>query len=402
MVSRRQRTALLAAGALVAGLIAPVALAAPAYAAVTCDVGGFEIDGNVIAEDCAPGFDDWDNVAYASTTQGGTYSASSKEDEDPATWTSAGNTPDKGTFAEVFSFARIADGDYFTYVAWTRDNNTGTGGYAIEITNAGERVADDGTPQPDRSLGGSVFYIEMQGADLPVFLEGCVYTSAADFPGDCSSDETGYFAEISDDGLFFEIGLNLTELSGVAPGCPPVSESTTVYVRSQTGQPSTEGNLKGYVAPLQVDPPSTCGEILVDKETLPDEYDKDFAFAFGGEEGTIDFTLNDATDDEGDLWSSGPIPAGTYTLEELVPAGWTLDAISCGTVEGHGTTIEIAENEVVTCVFTNTLKAVPTPPAKPTLAATGVDPASGLWLGLLLFGAGGLVFMVRRARATRA
>ena len=46
MFSRRQRVALLAAGALVTGLFAPVALAAPAYAAEDCDLGGFEIDGD--------------------------------------------------------------------------------------------------------------------------------------------------------------------------------------------------------------------------------------------------------------------------------------------------------------------------------------------------------------------
>ncbi|MBT2517472.1 hypothetical protein J7E29_08515 [Streptomyces sp. ISL-90] len=802
MFSRRQRTALLAAGALITGLFAPVAFAAPAHAAVVCDVGDFEIDGNTTPEDCPPGFDDWGNVPYDSTTQGGTYSASSKEDEDPATWTSAGNTPDKGTFAEVFSYARIVDGDYYTYIAWSRDSNTGTGGYAIEITNAGDRVAPDGTPQPDRSLGGTVFYVTMQGAALPDFVEGCVYTSVADFPGTCSSDETGYFSEISADGLFFEIGLNLTEFSGVAPGCPPVSTETTVYVRSQTGQASTEGNLKGYVAPLEVTPPSTCGFltvtkeslndldtssstlfdytvtggedpiagdlligetdsyfdvepgdgftldevipaqapwslysivctadgvdyvlyengaatgttfpvvslettdcvitnatssvtvekqtlpegstelfdfdieggefdlsdgesetfqfapgtevditevvpdgwdlvdvtcdtdetaiedgatvttiegetvtcvftneqqgaivinklvegvndaefdfssdtlgdfsidtvdgfgtvtfdnlvpgaydvsedpltgfdttnlvcvdpddgtvvsfedfsasidldagetvectftnterglIFVDKETLPNEFDQDFEFAFGGGEGPIDFTLNDATDAEDDFWSSGFIVPGTYTVDELVPAGWTLNDISCGVVDGDGTTIELGAGEVVSCVFTNeanpgtiTVKKstvggngtfgfvltqlgsdgdprtrevttvggsatavfdlvdagkrysieetkvsggwsagpmtcevspasggdpVKIDPAdfevapgdeidcaitntlRPAIAVTGVDLASGMWLALLLLGAGGLVFMIRRARVTGA
>ena len=44
---------------------------------------------------------------------------------------------------------------------------------------------------------------------------------------------------------------------------------------------------------------------------------------------------------------------GTYTVEELLPAGWTLDDISCGVVEGTGTTIELGAGEVVSCVFTN-------------------------------------------------
>ncbi|RXZ68266.1 prealbumin-like fold domain-containing protein [Agromyces albus] len=364
-MSRRKGGALVAITALLAALFTPLLVASPASAAVVCDVGDFEIDGNLTPEDCPPGFDDWGNVPFDSTTQGGTYSASSKEDEDPATWTSAGNTPDKGTFAEVFSYARIVDGDYYTYVAWSRDNNTGTGGYAIEITNAGERVAPDGTPQPDRSLGGTVFYVTMQGAALPDFVEGCVYTSVADFPGTCSSDETGYFSEISADGLFFEIGLNLTEFSGVAPGCPPVSTETTVYVRSQTGQASTDGNLKGYVSPLEVTPPSTCGFLTVTKESLNDLADDSgtvFDYTVDGTaiDPIVDALLVGETDEFFDV-----DPGTDYTLAESIPADapWSLYSIVC--TQGDdvyvlyengaptGTTFPVSTGETTDCVITN-------------------------------------------------
>jgi hypothetical protein len=140
--SRRQRIALLAAGALVTGLFAPVALAAPAFAAPVCDLGDFEIDGNLTEQDCPPGFDDWltPGIGFNSTEQGGTYSASSKDVNDPSTWTSAGSTPDKADFSKVYTLARVVDGHYYLYVAWDRTGASGTGKYAIDLSFAGANL----------------------------------------------------------------------------------------------------------------------------------------------------------------------------------------------------------------------------------------------------------------------
>lgn len=102
-------------------------------------MGGFEIDGNMDAKTC--GGTDWSSVSPASTSLGGTYKTSNNDGSDPSQWTSSGNSPQKDIFSTVYSYAQVVNGQYFAYVAWERASNTGTGAFAIEIDNAGTRVA---------------------------------------------------------------------------------------------------------------------------------------------------------------------------------------------------------------------------------------------------------------------
>ncbi|RXZ68274.1 prealbumin-like fold domain-containing protein [Agromyces albus] len=373
MFSRRQRTALLAAGALVAGLFAPVAFAAPAYADPLCDLGDFEIDGNLTEQDCGDGFDDWltPDIGFTSTEQGGTYSASSKDVDDPATWTSAGSTPDKADFSKVYTLARVVDGHYYLYVAWDRTGDSGTGKYAIDLSFAGENVAPDGTPQPLHNEGGVVAYINMAGGSAPTLGQLCPYVDQADYPddvnsdpGDCTTDTTGFASAIGPSGTFFEVGFDLTELAGIEPGCPPTEDAATVYMRSITGG-SGDGNLKAYVAPLTVTPPSTCGFLTVTKESLNDlDLDSSVLFEYtvtGGENDPIDGDLLiDETDSYFDVE-----PGDDFTLDEVIPAQvpWSLYSIVC-TADGvdyvlyengaaTGTTFPVVSLETTDCVITN-------------------------------------------------
>ena len=375
MFSRRQRTALLASGALLAGLLAPFAVAAPAAAAENCDLGGFEIDGDKPVN-CPPGVLDWDNVDFESTTQGGTYSAASKDVDDPSTWSSAGSTPDKADFATVYTYAQVgADGHYYLYVAWERTGDSGTGKYAIDLSFAGVNVGDDGSPQPIRTNGGVVAYINMDGGNDPELGQLCPYDNQATYPDDvesdpdCSTDTTGFASAVGtttidgEEGSFFEVGLDLTELADVVPGCPPASDLATVYLRSITGG-SAAGNLKGYVDPLTVTPPSTCGYLTVTKESLNDLADDsgtvfDYTVS-GGEEPIEGDLVIDETDSYFDVE-----PGDEYTLDEVIPDGapWLLYWIVC-TQDGDdyvlvengaptGTTFPIVSLETTDCVITN-------------------------------------------------
>ena len=235
--------------------------------------GNFEIDGDMLQGTCNPAGDDWNtpNIGVQSTTQGGTYSTAGKDDGDPSTWTSSGSTPDKTDFAQAYATSRVVNGHFFVYVAWERTSTTGTQGYAIEIDNSGSNVAANGTPQPNRGSGGNVFYISSQGASAPAFDSACTFTSQSTYGQTCtiSSAQAGVTmaintASISDPlnnttqpaGGFFEVALDITTLTGIAPSCPGPS-AASVYLRSITGQTSN-GNLKGYMAPLSVAPNSTC------------------------------------------------------------------------------------------------------------------------------------------------
>jgi uncharacterized repeat protein (TIGR01451 family) len=233
--------------------------------------GNFEIDGDMTQHTCASPADDWDtpNIGVQSTTQGGTYSTSNKDNSDPSNWTSSGATPNKTDFAQAYATSRVVGGHFFVFVAWERTDTTGTQGYAIEITNSGSTTAADGTPQPNRTSGGDVFYLSSQGAAAPQFDSACSYTSQSNYGQTCTSSDASVTAaintaSISDPlnnttqpaGGFFEVALDVTGLTGVTPSCPGAA-ANSVYLRSITGQTSN-GNLKGYMAPLEVAPNSTC------------------------------------------------------------------------------------------------------------------------------------------------
>ena len=233
--------------------------------------GNFEIDGDMNQGTCTPPADDWDTsgIGVQSTTQGGTYSTSGKDDADPTTWTSSGATPNKTDFAQAYATSRVVNGHFFVFVAWERSDTTGTQGYAIEVTNAGSTTGSDGTPQPSRGSGGAVFYLSSQGASAPQFDSACSYTSQSNYGQTCTNSDASVTAaintaQISDPlngtdqpaGGFFEVALDVTGLTGVVPSCPGAA-ANAVYLRSITGQTSN-GNLKGYMAPLDVAPNSTC------------------------------------------------------------------------------------------------------------------------------------------------
>jgi uncharacterized repeat protein (TIGR01451 family) len=63
------------------------------------------------------------------------------------------------------------------------------------------------------------------------------------------------------------VALDVTALTGIAPSCPGPS-AASVYLRSITGQTSN-GNLKGYMAPLSVAPDSTCAPPPIDTTATP-------------------------------------------------------------------------------------------------------------------------------------
>lgn len=370
-MSGRKGGAFVAISALLAALFTPLLVASPASAAPDCDLGGFEIDGD-LPVNCPPGIDDWNSVDFASTEQGGTYSASSKDVDSPTTWTSAGSTPDKADFATVYTYAQVAaDGHYYLYVAWDRTGVSGTAKYAIDLSYAGANLGPNGVPRPLHDEGGIVAYINMSGGSAPALGQLCAYDNQVDYPdnvnsdpGDCTTNTNGFASAIGASGTFFEVGFDLTLLAGVAPGCPPLTDQATVYMRSITGG-SGNGNLKAYVAPLAVDPPSTCGEVTVTKESL-----NDVADASGT---SFDYTVDGAAIDPivdallvGETDSYLEIDPGTdYTLAESIPgdAPWSLHSIVCTQGDdvyvlyengaATGTTFPVSVGETTDCVITN-------------------------------------------------
>jgi uncharacterized repeat protein (TIGR01451 family) len=322
--------------------VAPLAKAAApieALAVATCDlVGGFEIDGNYAAGDC--GGTDWTSGGYSSSAVVGTYKVV-KDNSDPSDWETGGGTPPKIDFIRNYTKADTVGGDYFLWVGWDREQTSGTGGYVIEVTNAGVNFGPDGAPQPIRSSGGAVFYITTQGSSPPVLLQACVYTSTANYPGTCDASPTaaGFVGAVSTEDLtnpfgqsieaggFFEVGMNVTELTNgvVQPGCP-APEAATAYQRSFTGNNfGPTGNLKGFVGPSVVEPPSTCGSLTIIKENAAGARLAGAQFSITPNPVTGTGSTTGTTNAQGEIVFSGTVKPGNYVVTETVPpAGYLL------------------------------------------------------------------------------
>ncbi len=98
--------------------------------------------------------------------------------------------------------------------------------------------------------------------------------------------------------------------------------------------------------------PAPEGHIIVDKVTVPSGDPTSFSFNTTGA-GYTPFALTDAA-----LPNDQTLQPGTYSVSEVVPAGWNLDSATC--VSSNPTNAEIPSNiqldpgETVTCTFTNT------------------------------------------------
>lgn len=123
------------------------------------------------------------------------------------------------------------------------------------------------------------------------------------------------------------------------------------------------------------------GQIFVLKETVPFEYDQDFAFEFESEgDPTVPFTLNAGVQDQA-TWASDPLPGGTYTVTELGGVtDWALTDITCNVPGGSFTpnlddgtaVIELPDTGIAGCRFTNTAT-----PGQATVTKTATGIADG-------------------------
>ena len=91
-------------------------------------------------------------------------------------------------------------------------------------------------------------------------------------------------------------------------------------------------------------PPPRTGTIVVEKRTIPEGDETEFDFTFEDEEG---FTLSD-----GEQAVFEGLSEGTYSVDESVPEGWSLESATCSDESSPGS-IDLNAGETVTCVFIN-------------------------------------------------
>ena len=106
--------------------------------------------------------------------------------------------------------------------------------------------------------------------------------------------------------------------------------------------------------------PPAKGRIVIEKKTVPAGADQQFAFHPSADLSSSDFLLADGGEK---VFETSP---GTYRVQELPTAGWTLTKVSCNdddsSADAGTASIDLAVGETVTCTFTNTKDGVDNPP----------------------------------------
>lgn len=372
-----------ALAALVAVALAALFLPFAAGPAAAADVQGFEIDGDLI-DAPAGGAADWNTRLTAPTlndqdpSDSTVFSASSKEYNDPSTWTFAGQPPQKDDIGNVYVDTDLVGGDIVLRLAWDRNGTTGTDTYYLEL-NKSPNVSP---AIPSRTVGDLRLGIEEQGngvlavldasqwtttgggswQSIPLGMSGFAYAVNAApvaLPAGWTSPWAvgSYEAE-----QFIETSFDLTALIGLQPGCPPAF-GTLNFRNATGGGGGLASNLKDAIGGVEVPAPDTCGTVIVHKDTLP---------AGSAQAFELDSTLGSAASTNGGLegksisdTSTGSVTAldvqpGAYTLTELVSVGWDFTGVVCVDPDG-GTTatgplvaLDVDEYETVTCTYTNT------------------------------------------------
>ena len=139
-----------------------------------------------------------------------------------------------------------------------------------------------------------------------------------------------------------------------------------VVRRSRTTSPTVTATLEpGQYATCTVRNKIRQGTIEIEKQAHPQGSQ---AFAFTGSLGA--FSLVDGEDGTTSSKVFGPLPPGTYTVTETVPADWELTGISCtpstaAVVSGAQVTITLAPEGAVVCTYDDTRVDPPVPPEPP-------------------------------------
>jgi uncharacterized repeat protein (TIGR01451 family) len=448
----RRRGAIATLPLLIAGLLAPVALAAPAQAAtlsngITTISTGFAIDGDKTVTSNTPDTFDWDDFLDVddltsigsdgafefiptgpyTTTDGNQstgiidatfawdngvleeecskpddsgYPGSQKPNDNPwvsgyvASVTGKANGCSFGAAHEI-----VTDGDglehHILYQYWTRLVDVGdmTTYQTLEGGDAGR--CDDYLVEfnYDPSDGTSVRVLEW----VPTVANNCAVGAAGtwsavapNFPYQAEVGTRVEGADLPSDGQTFgEVAVDLT-LAGLFDDESCTAFKTSGYVTRTGNKVNAElGDLVGGTDSLTL---SNCGTISISKEALPDGSGDDTAFdyvitnggsdvhddALAGTDGTDEVVDLDAVDTSitgeigfGDTHTWGPVYAGEYSIEEIIPddAPWALWGLEC-TVDGETVTVveagDLDEDAVIPvtvggdtdCVLTNATSAV--------------------------------------------
>lgn len=351
-------------------------------------------DGNIVVT--TPGNTDWVNApnrvigSDAATGTGDNSFVQGSKENDINVSIERGSIPnskaDLGRFG--VSTETLANGHVMMYLAWTRNNLSGTTNFDFELN---QKPQPDMSPPPvgagakavtlvrtgdaaaNGGAGGSLvddilinYDIEggAQNPDLSIRRWTGTAWSAAVPLGSNVAEGLISTAIITPSifntvnlpiAAFGEAGIDMTEAGIIQnqndPNAPCAAFGSA-YVKSRASS-AFASQMKDFIAPVPLSL-DNCGTIIIKKVTdpTPDETDSTFGFNLSGGPSALDkdFDLKD-----GESETTGSVKAGSgYVAEEVtVPVGWTFDEATCDDDDSTVEDIHVDAGETVTCTFFN-------------------------------------------------
>lgn len=337
-------------------------------------------DANLVVN--TAGNKDWDNAPNLEARQDlpvgvndNSFGEGSKEDDLNVT-VGGGSIPNsKANLARFAVAGETVSGQTFLYLAWSREDASGTVNFDFEI-NAAEQpdLVTFGAKTLVRTVNDLLInYSFSGGSTTNVALtvrkwNGTSWGTETPISSDCSegkvntstvSDTLGGLAPVDrTSGLFGEASINLV-CAGVIPpnSCAPFSSA---YVKSRSAV-AFNSAVKDFIAPVSVGI-TACGSITIKKHTAPRDLDQSFSYTTTGA-GLSGFSLNDVG--AGDTASNTKVFSGlqpgarTVTEGSPDPAGFAFNNVSCTgggantTTSGRVATIGLDAGEDIVCTYVN-------------------------------------------------
>jgi hypothetical protein len=335
-------------------------------------------DGNLVVN--TAGNTDWVNapnrvvgIDLPSGNNDNSFGQGAKEDDVNTTVVSGSIPNAKADLARFAVATEFVNGSNYLYLAWTRENQSGTVNYDFEINKLTQPdLTTPGAKVLNRSVGDILInYAFAGGSNTPTLTKATWNgTQWANFGviGSSFSEGATNSGTVSDilgppvdrpAQQFGEAAINMQGAGLIPPGA--CTHFGSVYVKSRSST-AFNSEIKDFIAPVPVNI-NNCGTIRIHKVT--ENGDASFGYTTTGGLSPATFNLSNGGTQ---TYGPGTVLPGTYSVDEsTLPAGWTFKSLVC-TASGSGTSatpsgttasITMGANGTVDCTYTNFTKLSP-------------------------------------------
>ena len=363
-------------------------------------------DGNLVVN--TTGNKDWVNapnlsvgVDLATGTQDNSFGQGAKEN-DVNTHIGLGSIPNsKADLARFAVAGETLNGQSFLYLAWSRENQSGTVNFDFELNAVAQpNLTVEGDVTLNRTVNDVLITYDFQGgSNAPTLAfrkwNGTAWGDSTPISGNCEEAAVNQ-ASVSDTlggnpavprpaGQFGEAAVNVTCAGIVPPGtCQPF---TSAYVKSRSST-SFSSEIKDFIAPVTLTQ-NNCGSLTIIKRTAPRDLDQSFSFTATGA-GMSNFSLNDvgSGDDASNTKTFTNLFPGQRTVTEGAdPSGFQFNNVSCTNTGGSTSstaakvaTINVVGGGATTCIYVNDqqLGAIKVTKTTKKPGVTGPAPQAGV------------------------